>query len=140
MNHTYIVLVPKLSNAATFNKFRPISLCNLSFKTITELLTSRLKIMLPKIISPFQTGFVPGRWIAENAVLARETMHVLKKKKRKGGMMGTKLDMHKAYGRMEWSFLIKVVELFGFSGKFVNLVKECISSVTFFILLNCSLT
>jgi hypothetical protein len=53
-NHTYITLVPKQSGSHTIHHFRPISLCNITYKIISKILANRLKIVLPKIISPFQ--------------------------------------------------------------------------------------
>uniref|UniRef100_A0A803Q1M2 Reverse transcriptase domain-containing protein n=1 Tax=Cannabis sativa TaxID=3483 RepID=A0A803Q1M2_CANSA len=107
LNQTLIVLIPKRDNASCFDDFRPISLCNFAYKVISKLLANRIKILLPNLISPSQSGFVPGRWIAENA-----------------------------YDRMEWSFLDKTLETFSFGAKFQSLVAKCLSSVSFSILLN----
>jgi hypothetical protein len=51
-NHTFITLVPKQSRSHSVNHFRPISLCNISYKIISKILANRLKVVLPKIISP----------------------------------------------------------------------------------------
>lgn len=50
--------------------------------------------------------------------------------------MGVKLDMAKAYDRMEWDFIRDTIGFFGFHEKFNLVVKECISSISFSILLN----
>ena len=61
LNATFLVLIPKILGVDSMDKFRPISLCNSFYKIISNILTSRLLIILPLIISPQQIGFVPGR-------------------------------------------------------------------------------
>lgn len=70
--------------------------------------------MLPKIISKEQSAFVQGRNIADNISIAQEITCDLDKKVR-GGNSILKLDMMKAYDRLEWFFLYLVLERFGFS-------------------------
>ncbi|KAM6552325.1 hypothetical protein CsatB_002133 [Cannabis sativa] len=50
--------------------------------------------------------------------------------------MAIKIDMLKAYDRMEWVFLRRVLEAFGFCDAFVNLVMQCVSTVSYSVLLN----
>lgn len=63
LNHTNITLMPKVGNPTKVNQYRPISLCNVIYKVISKIMTERLKVVLPKLISPFQMAFVPGRSI-----------------------------------------------------------------------------
>ena len=101
LSFAHIVLIPKTGGADSFDKFRPISLSNFSFNVIKRILTARLRRFLERIISPYQSAFVPGRCIAENMILAREVMHKMKKIKGVGGLVGIKIDMSKAYDRMD---------------------------------------
>jgi hypothetical protein len=113
-NHTHIALIPKQSGAHTVHHFRPISLCNIVYKIITKILANRLKVMLPKIISPLQSAFVPSRNIQDNTILAHELLHSFKHKRGKGGFMFLNMDMEKAFDKMEWDFILAIMQKLGF--------------------------
>lgn len=93
LNKTFIILVPKSENATDFNHFRPISLCNFTYKIISKIIAERPKNLLPQLISPNQGAFVSGRWIADNTVLAQELVHKIRKFKGKCGLMMAKIDL-----------------------------------------------
>ena len=68
-------LIPKKENPTTFAEFRPISLCNFLYKIFTKILTSRLGVLLPKLISEEKHGFVKGRSIRDSIALAQIMVH-----------------------------------------------------------------
>ncbi|XP_026410582.1 uncharacterized protein LOC113305796 [Papaver somniferum] len=96
LNHNFTILIPKSNCPRNAADFRPISLCNVSYKIISKLLVSRLKKVLNKIISPSQTAFISGRLIHDNIVISHEFIHSMKKTKDKDGCVAIKLDMSKA--------------------------------------------
>ena len=78
-----------------------------------------------------------GRLITNNILVAFEAMHHIKQKKSgKLGDMALKLDMSKAYDRVEWVCLEKIMEKLGFERKWRNLVMSCVSSMTYSIRIN----
>ncbi len=93
VNKNLIVLIPKSQSPTSFNHYKPISLCNIIYKTNAKLIVLRLGPLLPKLISPNQSAFVPERWIAENEVVVQEMLHTFKKSKSKAWMMAIKLDL-----------------------------------------------
>jgi hypothetical protein len=113
-NHTFIALVPKQLGPSSVNYFWPISLCNIIYKIISKILANRFKLLLHHFISPLQSAFVPSRNIQDNSILAHELLHTLKKKKGRGGLMAIKIDMEKAFDRMEWNFLFAILAKLGF--------------------------
>jgi hypothetical protein len=102
INNTYIALIPKTAKPSSVTEFRPISLCNVIYKLISKVLANKLKVVLPKIISPTQSAFIPGRLITDNILAIYETLHSMQTRMwSKVGFMGIKLDMSKTYDRVE---------------------------------------
>ena len=120
LNNTLIVLIPKISNPSSINHYRLISLCNVVYKAISKLLVAKLRPMLDTIITPCQSAFVPGRWIGENQVIVKELLHSFKTRKVKEGFVAVKVDLQKAYDRINWGFLKTVISQLGFAPTFIN--------------------
>ena len=57
-NSAFLALIPKEKEAKSFDRFRPISLCNIGYKIITNIMANRLKHILPNLILENQGGFV----------------------------------------------------------------------------------
>jgi hypothetical protein len=135
-NHTHIALILKQSGSHIVHHFTPISLCNIVYKIITKILANRLKVMLPKFISPLQSDFVPSRNIQDNTILAHDLLHSFIHKRGKGGFMFLNMDMEKAFDKMEWDFIFAIMQKLGFHSSWLNWIKLCISSSSFSILIN----
>ncbi|XP_027152118.1 uncharacterized protein LOC113752185 [Coffea eugenioides] len=81
------------------------------------------------------TGFVKGRNISENYLLAQEIMSGMRSSYR-GGNVALKLDMSKAYDRVSWVFLMNIMRRFGFGERFLDMVWRLISNAWFSVIIN----
>lgn len=91
ISETTITLVPKLEAPLRLKDFRPISLCNVLYKTISKILTNRIRPILSRFISDNQCGFLPGRSMIDNIVLALEMTHLVAQKHRENGVAALKV-------------------------------------------------
>ncbi|KAK1557037.1 hypothetical protein Q3G72_016579 [Acer saccharum] len=132
---SFIVLILKVDNPASFDKFRPISLCSVAYKIFSKIIVFRLTDLVEKLVSHEQGAFIPGRSIFENITLAHEMVHSLHKKMTGGNVM-VKLDMAKAYDRVNWSFLLEVLKAFGFFDSFRKIIYNCVGSPWFSVMMN----
>jgi hypothetical protein len=137
VNETAIVLIPKNNNPSSLKEYRPISLCNVVYKIVAKCLVNRLRPVIQDIISETQSAFVPGRIITDNAVIAFECFHALQKgTKNAGKFCAYKLDLMKAYDRVDWTFLEEAMRKIGFDHQWMNWIMECIKSVRFSVKFN----
>lgn len=132
---TTILLLPKSNNASKWSDFRLISLCNVLNKIITKILANRLAKVLPSMITDNQSGFVGGRLIRDNIFLAQELIGKIDQKSR-GRNVALKLDMIKAYDRLEWDFLYRMLRQFEFNSQWIGMVCRCIANCWFSLLIN----
>jgi hypothetical protein len=130
-------LIPKLTTTSCVSEFIPISVCIVLYKLIEKVLANRLKQVLPSIISQHQSTFVLGRLITDNILVAYEAFHSMDTRMNgKKGFMAMKLDMNKAYDRVEWSFLEAMMQRLGFTEAWIFLITQCVRSVTNAVLVN----
>lgn len=136
VNKTDICLIPKCSNPELVSQFRPISLCNPIYKVITKIIVNRLKNVMGEVISPFQIGFVPGRNIHENIIIAQEMLRSMRKMRGKVGFFAIKVDLSKAYDRLNWHFIENILYEVGLPNKLITLIMHCVFTVNTNVLWN----
>ena len=99
---------------------------------MAKVLTNKLKIILPRIIAPTQSAFIPRRLISDKYLVATEVAHYMHERSSgSNGLMELKLDISKAYDHVEWRFLEAMMSHMGFSNKWISMIMLCVITVTY---------
>lgn len=116
VNDTAIFLIPKVPFPKELKDYRAISLCNIIYKIVSKCLVNRLRPLLAESISENQSAFIPGWLISDNSVIAFECIHRIQSLKQSSpARCAYKLDLSKAYDRVDWDFLERALGKWGFS-------------------------
>ena len=137
INATHVRLIPKIHAPKSVADYRLIALCNIYYIVISKLLSIRLKPILQDSISENQSAFIPGRAISDNVLITHEVLHYLKISAAEiHCTMAVKTDISKAYDRLEWSFIKRVLERMGFCEVWISWVMQCITTVSYSFLVD----
>ncbi|CAL9217550.1 unnamed protein product [Arabidopsis halleri] len=134
-NATAITLIPKVPGADTIPQFRPISCCTTVYKIIARLLKQKLKLFISDTVQGNQVGFVQGRQLCENVLLASELVnnfHVSGTTTR--GCL--QVDLAKAYDNLNWQFLLNVLNALELPPQFIGWLQQCFTTPSFSIAFN----
>jgi hypothetical protein len=110
-----IILLYKKGDRKDIRNYRPISLLNVDLKIVTKVLSTRLGKVLGTIVKENQS-LVKGRYIHESVKVVLDMMHHLHSSKLKGLLLF--LDQEKAFDRISWTYMKKIVKTFGFGPRF----------------------
>ena len=127
MRRGVIVLIWKGDDKRLLKNWRPISLLNYDYKAITKVLATRVRDILPKIIHPNQKCGIKGRSIHDGVALIRDIIEYVNRKHLPGVIIS--LDQTKAYDRVEWEFLFKVLRKFNFGSNFIHMIRTCYTNI-----------
>ena len=114
-----IKLIPKKDTESHYIKnWRPLTLLNCDYKLAAKSIANRLKNVRPSIISYDQTGYIKGRFIGENIRLIDSVIRFAKERNIPGLLLF--LDFEKAFDTIEWPFITKTLQYFGFGPSMIN--------------------
>lgn len=131
MNDTFIALIPKVCNPCSISQFRPIGLCNVNYKILSKALAQRIKPLMNILVGEEQSGFVPNRQIINNVVIVQELIHFMNTKLGRKGCCVIKVDLEKAYDRLNWNFIKDTLTLAGLPFDIIRLIMDYISFASF---------
>ncbi|KAH0701659.1 hypothetical protein KY285_015937 [Solanum tuberosum] len=135
INCTTITLVPKIPNPVTVKGFRPIACYTVLYKIIAKVMATSMQKIMPSIICEAQAGFIPGRRICDNIILAQELVQAYIRKHISARCM-IKIDLQKAYDSVEWIYLEQVLEELCFPAQFRRWIMQCVTTVNYTVLVN----
>lgn len=126
LNKMLLVVIPKVASPKLITQFRPISLYNVAYKTITKAIMNRLNPFLPNFVVLNQTSFIPRRNITDNIIIYQEVLQSFKHKKGSWGNMMIKLDLANAYDHLEWEFIQDTLVGLGLPSHLIRVIMVCI--------------
>lgn len=79
----FITLILKKDNPENAGDIRLITLLNVVYKIISKVFVNKMRLLMEKLIGPFQNSFIPGRSTLDNVTLTQEVVHNINRKKSK---------------------------------------------------------
>jgi hypothetical protein len=139
VGHGSVVMLPKKEEGVLVGAgdFRPITLLNADYKLLASILAARLKFVAPDLVDGWQAGFTDGRYIGDNVILIRDYIEWLRQgsSKPKAGSV-VFLDFAKAFDRVEWSWLRRVLQHYGMGPNIIAMIMLCYSNAQVKLLIN----
>lgn len=130
----YLRLLYKKDDPLSLKTWRPICLLNIDYKIATKAFSTRLRKVLPLILSEDQTCGVPGRSIFENLFLLRDTIDYVRSKQLLAAVIS--LDQEKAFYHVNHGFLQQVLAKCNFGPDFRRWVSVVYANITSVIINN----
>ncbi|PNX71591.1 cysteine-rich receptor-like protein kinase, partial [Trifolium pratense] len=121
---SFFILIPKKDHPQDLFDYRPICLIGSLYKILSKVLANRLKKVLGKLISSYQSAFLPQRQILDGVLVLNEVIDLAKR--RKDNCLLVKVDFERAYDTINW----------GFSEGWLKWMRACIFESSISILVN----
>ncbi|KAG9449626.1 hypothetical protein H6P81_009591 [Aristolochia fimbriata] len=129
-----ISLLPKKEGVENIRDFRPISLISGPYKIVARILAGRLKTVLPDLISKEQNDFISSHQILDAAMVTHEVADRFGKAEQPQIIL--KLDMEKAFDRVDWDFLEAMMRQMSFGERWIGWIRSCVENASFSLLVN----
>lgn len=134
INKENIKFIPRAGDPEDICNWRPITLLNVCYKIIAKSLALKIRHLLPLIVRSEQTGFIKSRYILDNIIAVWEGMEWARRSNQKAVFI--KIDFAKAYDRIEWPFILAMLQDLGFGPNFIQSVRILFADASAFITIN----
>ena len=112
--------IPKEGDVRDLNNWRPITLLPVIYNFFAKTLQTKLQPMLKDVISPWQTVFLPLRFILDNIMLTQESQHLARISRHPTVFL--KLDFLKAYDKVSWKLFFNAMSMIGINEQYIRWV------------------
>lgn len=134
LTSTYIALILKKGDAQNFKDYRPISLCNISYKIVSKIIAKRIKGVLSEFLTKEQHSFLKGRNIHDVVESTQEGLYAIHSKKCDAVIL--KIDLWKVYDCLDWGFIRCLLAKIGLNSNMINWIMACVELVDYAIIIN----
>lgn len=97
-------------------------------KLSPKIIANQLKPLMSKLTGDWQSSSIPGRSAIDNIIMVQESVYCLHHRKCCNGGLIMKVDLEKAYDRVDWVFLEYVILHAGCSPLRTKLIMNCITT------------
>ena len=129
-----IIVLCKKDDCLETKNYRPISLLNVDYKIAPLAISGHLLGVIGSIVSYDQTCGIPGRTISENLMLMRELIEYADRADIPLAILS--LDQEKAFDRVDWSFLQRILIKFGFGDSFRQWISLFYTNIESAVVIN----
>ncbi|KAK4521913.1 uncharacterized protein ATC70_004451 [Mucor velutinosus] len=140
-----IIILHKKGDKSDLANYRPITLIAADCKVFTRIMNSRVVQVANRIITPYQCGFLPGRYIGDHGMSLQVIMDNAQSASWRNpsnftAYAGIMLDNAKAYDRVHPKYLSQVLLKFGFPEAFVTCITNLFFDNSIYVNVNGFLT
>jgi hypothetical protein len=129
-----VVLLHKKGSRAEPGNYRPIALVQVDVKVLSKALTYRLQHLIADLIHTDQKGFVKGRSIHHHVRFLADLQDLVTGRDEEAYAMF--LDFQKAFDRVNWDYMFRLLEQMGFGTAFVRWIKLLYTNPQAHLLIN----
>ncbi|WOL19714.1 hypothetical protein Cni_G28516 [Canna indica] len=126
-----LIMIPKVEKPKKVIEYRLIALCNVIYKIFAKMLVNRIRNTLKIVIGKEQYAFTPERNMHDSILLVNEIVHKTNKSKAKFPVIIIKIDLEKAYDRVDWRVVVKIMKLMGYLEKVIRWISNCMEGISY---------